>query len=198
VDQRPHERRGHVGARTALIHFRPAHKDDGEALAIMVRWANDPAIRHLFRPFTDQQHAARPKTLVSAASDLASAMESGRQMYFIELDGAVVGEVNLVMNPPHLHEPLGETAWFGIVIGEEEARGKGIGAEAIRFIEEVARGEGAIWAQIGVFEFNERARRLYENLGYHEIARKADATWWKGKLWTDIRMQKQLQVPQPT
>ncbi len=158
----------------------------------MVRWANDPSIRHLFRPFTGKQQAARTKTVVSAASELASALERGRCLYFIELGGDIVGEVNLVLDPPYLHERLGPTAWFGVVIGEERARGRGIGKAAMRHIEEVAKDMGAEWAQIGCFEFNVRARALYDNLGYQEIARKPQATWWNDRRWTDIRMQKPL------
>lgn len=158
----------------------------------MVRWANDESIRHLFRPFDSKQQAARRTDLVGAATRLAAALEAGRLMYLIELDGKLVGEVNLVMNPPYLHEPQGETAWFGIVLGEAHARGQGIGRKAMEYIEDVARDRGAQWAQIGAFEFNQRARQLYENLGYQEIARIANITWWKGKRWTDIRMQKAL------
>ncbi len=159
-----------------------------------MRWANDPEIRHLFRPFASKQQAQRPATLVNTATKLAAALEAGRLWYLIELDGVLVGEVNLVMDPPYLHDRQGKTAWFGVVIGEAQARGQGLGKAAMRHIEEVAREHGALWGQIGVFEFNAPARALYENLGYREIARIPEATWWKGKRWTDIRMQKSLQA----
>ena len=192
MDQGSDERRSHAGAWTALIRFRPAHQDASEVLATLVRWENDPAIRHLFRPFKTKEDAARPTTLVDAATKLASALESERSVFFIELDGALVGEVSLMLDPPMVHASQGKTAWFGVVLGEAHARGKGFGRLAMEFIEDEARKQGAEFAQIGVFEFNARARGLYESLGYEEIARKPKFTWWKGKTWTDIRMQKTL------
>jgi len=46
--------------------------------------------------------------------------------------------------------------------------------------------------ELGVFEFNENARRLYQKLGYKEIGRIPDFTYWNGKMWPDIRMEKEL------
>ncbi len=178
------------------LHFRAADANDSDALGAMVRWANDESIRHLFRHYESAEEAAKRKTLVAAASELAASLEHGRQLYFIVLDGDVVGEVNFVMNPPYLHEPKGATAWFGIVLGEDRARGRGIGRQAMQHIEDAARREGAEWGQIGVWEFNERARHLYASLGYEIIARRPEATWWKDQRWTDIRMQKPLLRPE--
>ena len=46
--------------------------------------------------------------------------------------------------------------------------------------------------ELGVFEFNTRALKLYQKLGYTEIARIDAFTYWEGKMWQDIRMEKYL------
>jgi hypothetical protein len=46
--------------------------------------------------------------------------------------------------------------------------------------------------ELGVFEFNHAARRLYEKLGYKEIGREYDFTYYDGRMWPDIRMEKEL------
>lgn len=46
--------------------------------------------------------------------------------------------------------------------------------------------------ELGVFEFNTNALKLYQKLGYKEINRTEDFTYWNGKMWHDIRMEKYL------
>ncbi|WP_100402900.1 GNAT family N-acetyltransferase [Bacillus sp. FJAT-42315] len=44
--------------------------------------------------------------------------------------------------------------------------------------------------ELGVFEFNKQAQKLYQKLGYKEIGRIENFTYWQGEMWTDIRMEK--------
>jgi RimJ/RimL family protein N-acetyltransferase len=44
--------------------------------------------------------------------------------------------------------------------------------------------------ELGVFEFNTVAIGLYKKMGYNEIGRIEDFTYWNGKMWQDIRMEK--------
>ena len=79
-----------------------------------------------------------------------------------------------------------------ITIGEPEGRGKGIGYVAIKYFEEQIKKEGLKRIELGVFEFNKQAQKLYQKMGYKEIGRINDFTYWQDKLWTDIRMEKCL------
>ncbi len=62
----------------------------------------------------------------------------------------------------------------------------------MRYIETEIRLHGLGRIELGVFEFNENARQLYEKVGYKEIGRIEDFTYWNGKMWQDIRMEKQI------
>jgi RimJ/RimL family protein N-acetyltransferase len=44
--------------------------------------------------------------------------------------------------------------------------------------------------ELGVFEFNTHAIKLYEKTGFQEIGRIPDFTFWQGRMWQDIRMEK--------
>ena len=46
--------------------------------------------------------------------------------------------------------------------------------------------------ELGTFEFNTNAIKLYERMGYQEIARINGFTYWKDKMWQDIRMEKYI------
>ena len=84
------------------------------------------------------------------------------------------------------------SAWIGISIGEASARGKGTGTQAMEYLEEQIKTQDLRRIELGVFEFNTNAMKLYEKMGYREIGRIEEFTYWQGKMWTDIRMEKRL------
>ena len=103
--------------------------------------------------------------------------------------------MNFQVDPEHLLKPVPGSAWIGITIGEPEARGRGIGREAMRYLEAQITAKGLKRIELGVFEFNAAAIALYRKLGYREFARIEDFTYWQGRLWKDIRMEKYLTSP---
>jgi len=85
-----------------------------------------------------------------------------------------------------------KVAWFGITIGDDRYRGKGIGNRTMRHLEAIFAQLGATCAEAGVFEFNEPSLRMCMNLGYDQIGRKENFTYWNGKFWADVRLLKRL------
>jgi RimJ/RimL family protein N-acetyltransferase len=96
------------------------------------------------------------------------------------------------IDPPHLYRKETGTAWIGILIGEETARGKGIGYWALQYLEKEIKEQGWKRIELGVFEFNMNAIKLYQKLGYREIGRIHDFTFWQDRMWQDVRMEKYL------
>jgi RimJ/RimL family protein N-acetyltransferase len=177
-----------------MLSFRDIDVDRIEEVEHLVRWANDTTLRHLFQQFDSDTQSQERLSLDAPRLQrmLRRAIERGKVVQLILWQGQVVGEVTVEIDPTMLVDASPNTAWLGIVIGEESARGRGLGRLAMEHIEELAKTLGAKHAQIGVFEFNTRARRLYETLGYEELTTLTDFTWWKGKRWSDIRMGKPL------
>ncbi len=112
--------------------------------------------------------------------------------WYIFYQNAPVGLLITQIDPRQLLRRIPGTFWPSILIGEAAVRGKGVGRQAMKWCEELARELGCGRIELGVFEFNEVARKLYESLGYVEFARIPDFTWWKGKLRADIRLEKYL------
>ena len=162
---------------------------DKKIASSLESWSNDSTITHLIRPNQNQKDLERfvPVTVASLEKQLEDF-----SIHLIYLDGLLVGEMNFLADPIHLYKKDPGTAWIGLVIGEESARGKGIGIQAIKHLEEVIREQKFPRIELGVFEFNIRAIKLYEKLGYQEIGRIADFTYWRGKMWQDLRMEKLL------
>lgn len=153
------------------------------------RWENDPMLIPFIRPNPNKEALEHREPVT--VSTLASRLDHDH-IYLIYMDDQLVGEMNYQVDPKYLYKKESGTAWIGIVIGEVSARGKGVGYDAIRFLEEEIKRQGLRRIELGVFEFNSNAIRLYERMGYKEIARIDGFTFWEDKLWQDIRMEKYL------
>ena len=153
------------------------------------QWANDPTLVPFIRPNSDKEDLEKQvsmtvESLIKHLDDL--------QIFLIYDDGHLVGEMNFQIDPGHLFKKETGTAWIGIVIGESSARGKGVGPQAMKYLEEKIQEQGLKRIELGVFEFNVNAIRLYQKMGYQEIGRIDDFTYWQGSMWQDIRMEKCL------
>ena len=160
-----------------------------EIAAALNKWENDPTLLPFIHPNPREADLVNRKPVT--ADTLRERLED-RSIYLIYVDEVLVGEVNYQIDPDHLYKKEMGTAWVGINIGEEAARGKGVGAQAMLFIEKQARAHGLKRMELGVFEFNTNAIKLYKKMGFQEIARIENFIFWQGKLWPDIRMEKYL------
>ena len=155
-------------------------------------WRNDNELRPLIRVCRNAEEAESHHQLTSA--DYTVAYLERRPTYLILLQGEVVGECDYDIQPAHLHLSVPGSAMVGITIGESAARGRGIGRQAMTLLETEIRAADLQRIELGAFEFNTRAIRLYQSLGYREIARLPDFTWASGRYWADIRMEKWLNL----
>lgn len=176
------------------ILITPLTEPTPEILACINRWHNDPTLVPLTRPNQNQAELERQEIVTQ--DELKKRLEH-HAIFLIYGDGELVGEMNYMVDPPHLYKKEPGTAWIGITIGNAAAQGKGFGHAAMQFLEAQIKNQGLKRIELGVFEFNTRAHHLYQKLGYQEIARVAAFTYWDGKMWDDIRMEKYLEPAQP-
>lgn len=171
------------------IDFKKLIKPTPEIAASFSKWENDPILIPLMRPNLSEDDLLSRK-LVSV-NDLLERIKHS-DIYLIYTQGELVGEMNYQVDPPYVYKKVKGTAWIGITIGEESGRGKGIGHHALQYLENQIKLTGLKHIELGVFEFNTQAIKLYQKSGYKEIARIPDFTYWQGKMWQDIRMEKYL------
>jgi RimJ/RimL family protein N-acetyltransferase len=171
------------------IHFSEVIEPNLIIVEALNRWENNPDLIPLIRPNINKKELEQRCQMT--LEDFKNRLDT-HHIYLIYTDDKLVGEMNYMVDPSHLHKRAPGTAWIGITIGEENGRGKGIGIKAIQYLEEEIKRKGLTRIELGVFEFNTRAYKLYQQLGYQEIARIADFTYWNNKMWSDIRMEKHL------
>lgn len=176
------------------LQYRPLDFTSLEDCRLLARWENDPAIRRFTRPFQDEADFKQPADPDELLKKYAKTprRESVLADLMVLLDGEAVGSAGVEIDPPHQLSMKSGTAWYGITLGEARARGRGLGVEVIRHLEDLSRSAGATQAEVGVFEYNEASIRLFEKLGYRRFGSVPEMTWWDGKLWTDLRYTKSL------
>lgn len=172
------------------IRFAKLTEPTPEIATTLSKWENDPDLVPLIRPNPNKEALSNQEPVT--VESLKRRIEH-HDVYLIYLDDTLIGEMNYQVDPPYLYKKEAGTAWLGINIGEAAGRGKGIGLIAFQYLEEQIKQAGLKRVELGVFEFNEPAIRLYQKVGFKEIARIDAFTFWRDKMWQDIRMEKYIE-----
>lgn len=172
------------------ISFKKLTQPTPEIAAKFDKWESDLALIPFIRP---NRAEADLNTIESVTAESLLQRMEHEEIYLIYKEDKLVGEMNYQVDPKHLYKKIPGTAWIGITIGEEFARRKGVGKLAMEYLEEQIRVQGFQRIELGVFEFNINAFKLYQKLGYQEISRIKDFTYWQDRFWQDIRMEKHLE-----
>ena len=61
---------------------------------------------------------------------------------------------------------------------------------SLKYLEEEIKKQALKRIELGVFECNKNAHKLYQKLGYQEIGKNKQFTFYQDKMWDDIRMEK--------
>ena len=144
---------------TNEVTIRPITYDDTENI---IKWRNSEYVNSRFidrRLFTKESHEEWLKTYVEAGK---------AAQFIILLNGEAVGSVYLRDIDPDKKE-----AEYGIFIGEESARGKGVGTKSAKLILKYAFEELNLEKIfLRVFKDNPGAVRSYEKAGFKKIDRE--------------------------
>ena len=174
---------------TSTVTFEQLIEPTAEIAAAFTRWENEPTLIPFMRPNANEQDLLKRSTVTE--EELKGRLEH-HHYYLIYLNGLLIGEMDYQIDPAHLYKKEASTAWVGITIGEASGRSRGIGYQAMQFLESQIQQQGFHRIELGVFEFNNNAFRLYQKLGYIEIGRIDRFTYWHGKMWQDVRMEKYI------
>ena len=80
-------------------------------------------------------------------------------------------------------------ATLGVFIGEEENRGKGYGAEALKLLLDYGFNYLNLHnIELSVMAFNERAIACYKKVGFKEVGRRRESYFLNGKYYDHIMM----------
>jgi diamine N-acetyltransferase len=174
-----------TGSDSPIVNIEGEHVSLGpirrEHIPLYLRWINDfGTTRMLGLP-------PRPMTLEQEIAWFEQAASSGAQPLFTIYEratGRPIGNCGLHEVDHHNRRTV-----VGIMIGEPDARGRGLGTEAMRLLLDYAFTVlGMHSVMLTVFEYNLAGRRCYEKVGFREIGRRRESRWYNGRFWDEISM----------
>jgi RimJ/RimL family protein N-acetyltransferase len=159
------------------VYLRSLEKEDAPPL---VRWLNDPEVNRLLLP-------RRPLNLAMEQEYLQHVNQSDTDLAL----GIVVLQTDQLIGATGFHEIdfRCRHASFGIVLGDKSAWGKGYGTEATRLLLGYAFESlnlNRVW--LHVYEYNARALRVYDKLGFRREGVLRQHTYRDGRYWDTITM----------
>ena len=145
-----------------LVTLRPFRDADTE---VMVEVLSDPEVRRLTGSVVSSAEARRPQPLDDRLRDWYATRNDQTDRLDLAIEdaanGTLVGEV--VLNEVDL-ESL--TCNLRVLVGPQ-GRGRGLGTDAVGLVTTYAlQSLGLRRITLEVFDFNPRARRVYEKVGY--------------------------------
>jgi ribosomal protein S18 acetylase RimI-like enzyme len=116
--------------------------------------------------------ATGDKASAKAEADLERLFPGGKRteeqlVHVIEAEGRHAGVLWFTEREDEL---AGRGLWIYEIRVDEAFRRQGVGRETMQYVEEEARRRGLTGVTLNVFGGNAAARRLYESLGYEEVA----------------------------
>lgn len=160
-----------------------------ETFNMIASWNNDPDIKEYIIPRRSEEELkdVTGEMLMSSASKKPS-----KKVYIVLDDKKPIGNYSIESGFEGLMSKHVKTAWIGVLIGEKDYWGKGISKMIMSHIEKECRAMGFEYIELGVFEFNERAIKLYRSMGYEELGTIPDFVFHNGHWMKDIRMIKKI------
>lgn len=159
--------------------------DPEEIAGAYVRWTRDSELQRLFGSGASALRSARSETAffekIAGKADPANHFFSIRKLD----DNRLLGDINLDV----INEWGSRDAFVGLGIGDRNDWGKGFGADAMKIILRFAFTELNLRrVTLTVFEYNPRAIRSYEKVGFHHEGRLRGVLLRDGKRWDMLYM----------
>ena len=156
-----------------------------ELLPTLQRWMND------FEMVKTLARTARPVTAEMQAEWLEKMLAPGPTDLVFTIYERRTGGTWRAAGCTGLHEidHVQGKATFGILLGEPEARGRGIGTEATRLVLDYAFNVLHLHnVLLSVYAFNPAAIRCYEKAGFKLLGRRREARLHLGKRYDEVYM----------
>jgi RimJ/RimL family protein N-acetyltransferase len=159
------------------IYFRALERADA---AVLAPWMNDPEVtRQLthYRPISVDQEEHFLGKLDHSTGDIVVGIVR-------KVDDQLLGAIGL-----HEIDARSRRARLGVFIGSRDEWGKGFGSEAVTLM--VAYGFDTLnlnRIELHVYEYNERARRTYDRVGFKPEGVLRQHQFREGRFWDTIAM----------
>lgn len=161
------------------VYLSPAPTEDENFIRNSCKWLND------LRIAKNLNHI--PNLDEKAERDFLTAIQSGSDQIFAIVETG--SDLHLGSCGLHGIDSRNRSATIGIFIGEESSRNKGYGTEALSLLADYGFNVLNLHSlHLEVYEYNSRAIRCYEKVGFRLAGGLRKAQFWGGKYYDVIFM----------
>jgi RimJ/RimL family protein N-acetyltransferase len=147
-----------------------------------LRWLNNPEIYRFIQRY-------KPLGRIEEEELIANAHKRPEDVLFAIEAKSEGGGIPIGCCGLHRISLPNRSAELGIAIGESEYQGRGYGREAMNLL--CSYGFQMLNLNrigLSVYEYNARAIRCYERVGFKHEGRKREARFWDGRHWDILEM----------
>jgi len=160
---------------------------DNSVFNIIAEWYNDMELNTMLIP---QIMNAKFYEITPEELKYQSHVNKSKTTFIIKDENTYVGECSIDMAYPHIMRKDYNTAWISLCIGNKAYWRIGVGTQTILFLEEMSRIMGAERIELGVFDYNLRAKKLYTKMGYQPFLTLENVVHYQNRWHHDVRMEK--------
>lgn len=147
----------------------------------------DPEIIHYYHPNFNEDGEMEFLSYEKTMKEYEG--QDKKKIYIVKHKGERLGTFSVIRDFEYLVKKEKNTAWISLAF-IKKYYGNQIIKDSYFLFEERLKNDGYNRIELGVFEFNIRARKFYEKIGYKEAACIKDFTYYNGKWWADYRYEK--------
>jgi RimJ/RimL family protein N-acetyltransferase len=149
----------------------------------------DPDIIHYYHPNFNQDEKMEFLSYDKSMKEYEN--QNTKKIYIVEHEGKRLGTFSVIKNFEYLVNKVENTAWISLAF-KKEYHGDQLIKDSYFLFEKRLKADGYSRIELGVFEFNTRARKFYKKIGYNQIACLKDFTYYNGRWWADYRYEKYI------
>ncbi len=151
------------------VRLRPMREDEFDAWR---SWAVREYADDMMRNRSMPDEAALSRAAKEMDELLTAGISTPGHHLLVAEDDVTGDRVGYLWYGPRSSGADPNVAWLYDVYVEEELRGGGLGRRLMEALEVQVRSDGHHRIELNVFGDNDRARRLYDSMGYREMARQ--------------------------
>ncbi|MEW6369028.1 MAG: GNAT family protein [Acidobacteriota bacterium] len=161
------------------VRLRAIERED---IPAFVKWFNDPEVRQFLKMFEPMSKAKEERwfeTQLESRDQFIFAIEAAADGRWVHIGNTGLMQIDW----------KNRTAVFGIVLGEKNLWGRGYGTEATRLTLQYAFHQLNLHrVELDVFDYNPRAVRCYERVGFKHEGVRRQAFFNAGRYHDVLRM----------
>ncbi len=164
-----------------MISFERIDSDNLEQAETFTSWYRDPVMVRNWVLQRESKVSRQPYNVAQFSKEFSS---PDKIAFMIKSFEDYIGYGSFYINHPVGMYKSGKTCWPSIGIGNNDYRGKGLGLQLCQEVYRLAKSLDCTHIEAGVFEFNQKIKRLLLRNSFQHFGDMPKMTFVDGRWWS--------------